>query len=79
MHVFSSPPTNKSDRFLECRLCVCLSIRVRLAPERLDGFCSYSVFEGLPVRHRCPTDVNVLTLKVGGLHRGPQTQNCDWI
>jgi hypothetical protein len=39
----------------------------------------YSAIKGLSTVGRCPMNRNILAQKYGALHRGSQTQNCDFL
>jgi hypothetical protein len=56
-------------------VCLCMDKCASLAPERLDGFYSYSVFTKLIAIFRCP--LNSPARKTGALHLNHKTQNGD--
>jgi hypothetical protein len=82
MHTFAAATLNTKQRFSECRLYMCVFVYAcmyvcmgtSLAPERLDEFYSCLVFNSLYLIGRFTVNMNIRTLKVEALHRGPQTQ-----
>lgn len=46
-----------------------------VAPERLNGFCSRSVFESLFIMGRCLVNINIVALKIEALIMDPNTQS----
>jgi hypothetical protein len=75
LHVLSTPEYEKVAFGM---LCVCLCAPV--APERLDGFYSYSIFKSLLVISLYPVDMNILAPQIRVLNRPhPRTQNCNFV
>jgi hypothetical protein len=62
-----SDPLNTKKWLSECRLFMYVCMCPSLAPERLDGFYSYSVVKSLSVRGQRLVNLNVISTKIGAL------------
>jgi hypothetical protein len=73
---FSTPECKRMSGMPPLCLSVCLSrcMPAQLAPERLDGFCSYSVFNNLSIICLSLVNTNILAFP-----RSSRTQNCGFM
>jgi hypothetical protein len=73
LNVFKRTEFEKAASWYAVCLHVCMN--VSLAPERLNGFYSYSIFESLSIISRCSVNMDIPSLKILALQMGIKTQN----
>jgi hypothetical protein len=54
--------------------CVCVCVRASLAPERLDRFCSHSIYTHLLFIRHCPVNMTIPAPETGPLQISPKSK-----